>query len=271
MINVCYSGNLKVFDGMLISLLSMAHNTKESICAFILTGDFTDINPKYIPIKEKERAFLENVIQKDNKNSKVYLVDLTNEVNKHLKDSLNLKNFYTPYALLRIFLDGIKYLPNKIIYMDVDTIVMGDIEQLYDIDISSHEFAGVRDYLGKVFINHNYINSGVLLLNLKKIRNTGLFIKCRHQLRIKKFPFPDQDTINAMCIDKVFLPSKFNDQRKLHKDTIVRHYCKTVRWLPFFHTINVKPWDIQGMHEKHKVFVHDKLLNEYLAYKKAYE
>lgn len=270
MINVCYSGNQKVFDGMLISLLSMSQNTKEPISAYILTGDFTSVNPKFIPIKEKERLFLENVIKKANSNSKVYLIDLTNEVNKNLQNSSNLKNFYTPYALLRIFLDGVKILPSKIIYIDVDTIVMGDIKELFDIDISGHEFAGARDYLGKVFINHNYINSGVLLLNLKRIRNTGLFIKCRHLIKVKKLPFPDQDAINAMCIDKVFLPSRFNDQRKIHKDTVIRHYCKSIRWLPFYHTINVKPWEIESMHTKHKVFVHDELLNEYVSLKNLY-
>ena len=249
-----------MLQGILISLLSITENTKEQLNVFILTGDFSKIKKQYVPIEERDRRFLEKQIQRANPKSLVILLDASEYVNKELGNSINLKNFYTPYTLLRLFLDKFKWMPDKILYLDADTIVMGDIKELYDINIDNYEYAGAKDYLGRVFINRNYINAGVLLLNMNQIRATGLFVKCRYLLKIKKLAFPDQDALNKMAMAKFFLDSRFNEQRKLRKNTLIRHYCKSIRWLPVFHTINVKPWDIASMHKKQKVYVHDSLL-----------
>ena len=33
-----------------------------------------------------------------------------------------------------------------------------------------------------------------------------------------------------------------NEQKEVREDTIIRHYCKVLHWLPYPHTINIKPW-----------------------------
>ena len=66
---------------------------------------------------------------------------------------------------------------------------------------------GSLDYYGKWFfknkkIRFNYINSGVLLLNLKKIRETGLFKKAREMCQNKKMFMPDQSSLNKLSVGK---------------------------------------------------------------------
>lgn len=66
---------------------------------------------------------------------------------------------------------------------------------------------GSLDYYGKWFfknkkIKFNYINSGVLLLNLKKIRETELFKKAREMCQNKKMFMPDQSSLNKYLLVK---------------------------------------------------------------------
>jgi len=58
---------------------------------------------------------------------------------------------------------------DKILSLDIDTIVTENIDELWDIDISNYYIAGVRD-TPEFNKNGLYVNGGVLLCNLKKIR-----------------------------------------------------------------------------------------------------
>ena len=62
---------------------------------------------------------------------------------------------------------------DKIIYLDCDTIVHKDISDLYSLEINGKYYMGTPGLeLGKIIINgtRNFINSGVLLINLKELR-----------------------------------------------------------------------------------------------------
>ena len=66
---------------------------------------------------------------------------------------------------------------------------------------------GSLDYYGKWFfknkkIKFNYINSGVLLLNLKKIRETKLLKRARQMCQNKKMFMPDQSSLNKLSLSK---------------------------------------------------------------------
>ena len=59
MINLLFCGNDKVFDGLMISLLSASKNTSDTLRAYVLTMDLSDVDKKYQPLTEKHRKFLE--------------------------------------------------------------------------------------------------------------------------------------------------------------------------------------------------------------------
>ena len=139
-----------------------------------------------------------------------------------------------------------------------------DIKPLFDIDISEYELAAVKDYLGKIFIGPRYFNAGVLLLNIDMIKKTGLFKKCMNLLVTKKLAFADQDALNKSVSKVKYLPRIYNEQRRYYKETVIQHFCKSIRLLPIFHTINVKPWDVKNIHKKHHNHHYDDILNEYL-------
>lgn len=261
--NLLMCGNNKVFDGMLIELLSLVKYNKNQFTLYLMTMDLTDYNPKFIAINEKERKYLEDVLKEGNKDSKIILVDMREPFLKEMKDSPNLQNFYTPYTMLRLFADFLPKNLDRILYLDCDLGFLGDITPLYNYDIKGYEYGACKDVLGEYFIGSDYQNAGVLLFNLDQCRKTELFKKCRHLCLTKKMAFLDQDALNHSVIKKKFLPYIYNVQRNMKPGTIVKHFCKTIRWLPFYHTKNVKPWQVDEVHKSLKIHEFDDVLSDY--------
>lgn len=271
MINLLYGGNDKVFDGLMISLLSASKKTKDTIRAYVLTMDLSDVNEKYQPLNEQHRKYLEDMLKEQNPDSTVTLIDITDIYKSSMLNSKNLKNHFTPFAQLRLFADMIPEIPYKIIYLDTDTVVNGDLKELFKIDISNYELAAVKDLYN--WLNPNrwkvkkYFNSGVLLLNMKEIRKTKLFKKSRELVANKKMISPDQDALNFLVKKKLMLPEKFNAKDKYYKEIIVHHFCNVRKKHHFF--FRVKPWMVDLV--KEKMSAYNDLLDEYLERKKSFE
>ena len=162
-------------------------------------------------------------------------------------------------------------MPDKLLYLDVDILFIRDIRLLYDIDVEDYEYAAARDHYGKYLINPNYVNAGVLLFNMKKIRETGLLAKARELIKTKKLVFADQSAVIRSTTRKRMLPQRFNDQKFLHKHTVVRHFSKRLFYLPYPHTANIKQWRVSDIHRIFRYYVFDDILYEYIYLKKKFE
>lgn len=265
MINLMFCGNDKFYDGMLISLISIIKHTKEALNVYLITIDLKDIDEKYNPISEAQRITIENVIKEVNKESKVTLIDISKLFREDMIiDGKNMKTNYTPYIFLRLYADKISELPDKILYMDADIVCYDDIVPLYQTNIEDYDFAAAKDYLGRWFIDYKYINSGILLMNLKRLRENNTLKKCREMCFEKKMLLPDQTALNKCCDKKLYLPRKYNEQKERREDTVIRHFSKTIKFIPYFKTINIKPWQIDKIHETYKIHDFDDVLEKYL-------
>lgn len=273
MINLLFSGNGKVFDGVLSCLLSIFKRTKtkEPFRIFVYTMDVTRMKPEYTAISEKMITFLDKVAKQYNSNNSVIRVDVTALYEKEFAHCPNEDAYCSPYTLLRLFADEVPDMPDKILYLDVDILFNRDICLLYDTDVSDVEYAAARDHYGKYLIRPDYVNAGVLLLNLKKIKETGLLVKSRKLIREKKLVFADQSAVIRSTSKKKMLPQKFNDQKFLHKSTVVRHFSKRLFYLPYPHTDNIKQWRVSDMHRIYHYYAFDDVLYEYLYLKRKFE
>lgn len=267
MINILFGGNYKVLDGLTLCLMSMRNNTNEALNVYVLTADVTELNPDYRPITEADRVFVENLLKQKNAQSKVTLIKLGEDFNNWVKASRNKLNKYTPFAFLRLFADDVAELPDKVIYLDTDIMINGDISELWDTDISNYELGVVKDRYGRFFIRPSYFNSGMLLMNMPKIRESNLFKKIKDLCLNKKMGFPDQTGLNKLCKAKLYLPRKFNEQGDLRKDTVVQHFSNRFTIFPYLHTIVVKPWHIEKVHSVRKNTAYDDVYREFLALK----
>ncbi len=263
MINLMFCGNDKIYDGLLISLLSIVKYSKEPLNINVITVDLSDIDEKYTPITEEHRVELERVIKRANSQSEIKVIDISKQFREEMMEGKNMKTHYTPYIFLRLFADKIKELPDKLLYMDIDIVCYDDIAKIYNTDVLNYEFAAVKDYYGKWFIDFNYMNSGVLLMNLKKLKETNALSKCRQMCLEKKMLLPDQTALNKCCKFKMLLPRKYNEQKKRTEDTVVRHFSMTMKFIPYFKTINIKPWHIDQVHDVYKIYDYEDIIEEY--------
>lgn len=110
---------------------------------------------------------------------------------------------------------------NRAIYLDADTIVNLDIRELWEYEIPVSGLAAVPDMviqeLGDNVINsgvvrrESYFNSGVLLLDLEKIRGMGNIVDKVVKFILQYYPdYPDQDALNHLFPYSAILPSKYN-------------------------------------------------------------
>lgn len=273
MINVLYAGNDKVFDGMLTSALSILKRTatKEPFHFYIFTMDVSHIKPEYLPVSNEQCLFFENIIKGYNSNNRTTKVDVTELYMKEFSKCPNEQAYCSPYTLIRLFADMADCIPDKILYLDADIMFNRDITLLYDHDIEKYEYAASPDHYGKYLIHPHYINAGVLLLNMKMIKSTKLFQKARELIKQKQLVFADQSAIIRSTTKKLVLKQKYNDQKFLHKTTVVRHFSKRLFWLPYPHTANIKQWQIDLVHKVFKYHQFDDILDEYIYLKRKFE
>ena len=195
------------------------------------------INKKYVKLVN----ILLNSIQLSNKDTKfdVYILhrELDIEDKKIIESGLDLnkfnikmikideeevKNFpqyqkrYPKEIYFRLF--ATKYLPeniDKILYLDSDTLVINKLDELYNMDFEGNFYIATT-HVKKILRKINevrlridddvpYINTGVLLINLKELRKIDVQKEvCEFvENNSKKLMLPDQDIITALYGNKI--------------------------------------------------------------------
>ena len=273
MVNILFCGNIGVFDGMLTTALSLVKRTdsKEPFLFHLFTMDVSHLKDNYLPITREQAAFLEKTVRSYNPDNSVRLIDVTDLYRKYFAGCPNEGAYCSPYTLIRLFADLVDGMPDKLLYLDIDLLFQRDVHLLYDIDIEGYEYAAARDHYGKYILNPNYINAGVILFNMKECRRTGLFDNARAWIQRKKLTFADQSAIIRSTTRKKMLPQRFNDQKFLHKHTVVRHFSKRLFYLPYPHTDNIKQWHVDRVHKVFGYHQFDDILNEYLELKDKFQ
>lgn len=127
-------------------------------------------------------------------------------------------DYFTLTIYFRLFIPEMFPEYDKGIYLDSDIVVTGDISQLYYLKLGEHLIGACPDHSvvdipelgiymeGAIGIDkHDYINSGVLLMNLKQMRAEKFGERFLYLLNTYHFDCiaPDQDYLNAMCHGKI--------------------------------------------------------------------
>lgn len=270
--NILLCGNQKVFDGALTELISITNRTKETVNCYIFTMNLTRIKPEYTCITDKQIEFLNKVVKSKKQDNQVIKIDVTQLYEKEFGGCKNETAYCTPYTLLRLFADMVPQIPDKLLYLDIDMMANDDISKLYNIDITDYEYAAVKEKYGSKIIKKDYINAGMLLLNIKKIKETKLLEKARNLVKKRKLIFADQDAIFWSTTKKMLLPNKYNEQSSFKKpDTVICHFCKRLMFRPYPHTENYKQWQVEEIHKELKCHTFDKDLEEYIKLKEEYK
>lgn len=159
---------------------------------------------------------------------------------RHQITTYNMKNQYddvemkiehiTAATYYRLKLPSLLSNINKCIYLDVDLIVNQDLSELFRINIDDKYIAGVRA-AGYYWPEHHvknrlekleipsidqYVNAGVLMMNLAKMRKNNLE-NGFEQLIKNQYQSQDQDILNKACYGMIrIIPPKYNAMVKYH-------------------------------------------------------
>ena len=132
----------------------------------------------------------------------------------------NMKTQFTYMALMRVCYTKLLPDTDKVLQLDVDTVVVDDISDLFGKHMGDSLFAAVREppkYVNDRRIDHKpwgerYYNIGVALFNLEQIRRDRVDDKLIHILNTEYLRYIDQDAWdkyeNDRCID---LDTRYNE------------------------------------------------------------
>lgn len=275
MIDILFCGNSKIFDGILTCMLSILKRTKsdEPFNFHVWTMDVSHIKPEYTCISDKMIGFLDKTAKSYNPQNKVTKIDVTDIYKAEFDSCPNEQCYCSPYTLIRLFADMVPDMPKKLLYLDIDLLFNRDVRLLWDTDIEGYEYAAARDHYGKIilFFRRKFINAGVILFNLEECKKTGLLKKAREILKHRKLLFADESAIILSTTKQKVLSQRFNDQKFLYKDTVIRHFSKRLFWLPYPHVDNIKQWRITKVHKIFGYENFDDILYEYVYLKRKFE
>ena len=214
----------------------------------------------------------EKISQEDIEKLAVYCTDHGSvlypmEIQTTVFDHAPVIRYYSQVMYYRLL--AAEFLPDsldRILYLDPDILVIGKIRSLYEIELSDELFAaamhngltGISGYVSKLrlpnYETDQYFNSGVLLMNLPKMRqevhsdNIFNFVEKYRALLV----LPDQDILNGLYGDRIFSLDetiwnydvrqyekyRFLSQGEKNMDwvmanTVILHFCgKNKPWNP---------------------------------------
>jgi len=210
-IHVAYALDDNYTEFTCTSMTSLLHNTKRSVHFHVLVNSLSEANKQILCDIGKHYP---------HGNWTFYYVE------RHDRFLLDEKINLTQETYFRLYLPELLYNLNKILWMDGDTIINDDISNLYDIELGDYFIGAVIDTsisknpkYESVLKSKYYFNAGVMLCNIKALKNYNLFYKvveCISDLyeMYKKnglIFYSDQEVLNYILYDKVkYLPYKFN-------------------------------------------------------------
>lgn len=265
--NILYCGDTNARDGVLVSVLSLLAAQSEPLRVFVATASYENAIGRCEAIDTAFVRKLDCLLRSERTDSGAVLVDATQQF-AAAPPVANLATRFTPCCMLRLYSDLMPELAGleRVLYLDVDVLCRGDVRPLYEASLNGAEIGGVLDRYGRwAFHNElrpaDYLNSGVLLMDLSRMRETGLLERCRALCAEKQMFMPDQSALNKLARDKRQFPRRFNEQHKLRDDTVLQHF--TTRFGPKG-LITVKPWQVDRMHSELRLHAYDEVLERYL-------
>lgn len=207
-----YSGTRNVYPNMLTAMKSLiSHTVMDKIYFLIEDDDFGMELPPF--------------------------VETINVSNQHWfsTKSPNYNSHWSYMVLLKVALPEILANEEQVLFLDIDTIVEQDVSPLFEMDMDGYYIAGVVEP-NKCEQGLDYVNVGVLMMNLKMFRETGRYQTMISELNTYRYHFPEQDVMNKYLQGHIkTLPSDYNVSvcTEPTRNIIIRHYA-AIRDYPEF-------------------------------------
>lgn len=259
--NIMVSANESFLFPAKAMLRSLSANCDEFLEVYFITE-------RNMIDEENLSSFGHFVSKECNGSLHIIYIDIDEKLQNALTDNLKYPNRY-PLMVFNCIL-GLFFLPetvDRILYLDSDMINIGDMSQLYYQDFEDNMLCAVEELdngcvawrksdLG-LEKGHHYINSGLLLYNVIKIRkqfSLNSIYECAIS-HVEKLFYPDQDLINCLFTGKIKLcdSKKYNvmirSTSKVESSELLSSEVINIHFLG-----NHKPWNWGFENNTYKIF-----------------
>ena len=203
-IHITYSlnNNDKYKYIILVSMNSVLLNCKKTtfiIFHILCSSDFN----------ESSLVIFKSLLNKFSHNMEMIFYNMGNHFIHHINPRISQAAYYR--LLTPLFINS-----DRLIHLDGDTLTFSDLNEMYNLNFNDNYILGIYDilndgidYLG--IKSEIYINSGVILLGLKKLRDDKKVFEFVNLIDSgKQLKNEDQTVINYLLYPKIGrLPSKF--------------------------------------------------------------
>ena len=156
------------------------------------------------------------------------------------KHGPNYENCWTYMCMMRTAYPLMFPEYDKVLSLDIDVVITENVSDLWDINLDGYYFAGVAEQARvKENANDMYANFGVIMMNLKKLRDDGMGDRLIESINTDHYCCPEQDAFNTLCKGHIYqLPNDYNVTVYSHitgeaeRDRIL-HYAGIKYWKHF--------------------------------------
>lgn len=287
-INIVLASNDNYVIAVYMALFTLIENSSatNNYDIVILESDITDENKEMISSLAKD---------KDNISIRFYST-------KKLFEETPLwhYNYWTIDTYARLWIGEIFEGYEKVVYIDCDVIILADIAELYNIDMTGYIMAGRRNhnilvnykidkelkyYLDNIYkvAPNEIVNAGVLVLNVPLLKEAKPVEKCIELLdKYKRLFMQDEEVLNQVAKGKIkYFESGWNFNNIISPDFIfdyefleyVKEYVQGFFEMKLIHySTKIKPWDEPQLYYAElwwewakKCPIYKKILNDFFA------
>ena len=248
-IPICFATDDNYVPFLTVALASLLDNaSKENFYKiYVLTSHLSDENINSIKKHEVENCSIE-------------FVQLSKELDK-VQDMFHLRDYYSKETYYRIFIPNLFPQYDKVLYLDCDITVLGDVSELYNTQIHGYYVAAAQEEVMQTFevfgnyveqadgINRKeYFNAGILLINCRRWRNK--LIAERFVDLLNRYTFrvvQDEDYLNVLCKGNVKKLNLGWNKTSYKNDDFDDKDLRIIHW-----KINWRPWKYKDiLYEEH--------------------
>lgn len=277
-LNVCLScdDNYSKYAGVVIASILNNANCEDKLFFYIFDGGISKEN------KEKINSL------RTIKDCKIHFIPITEEAVSEFS-AVKTHSYVTLPTYFR--LKAATFIPtvDKLLYLDCDVIVNVSLRALFEMPLDDYWAAGVSDVnLRKRITRPDYINAGVILLNLEKWREDKVEAKLYDYVRrnFKKITLGDQEIINDVFCGKIrVLDDAWNVQSSnfvnrssyTNSPNIIHYVGRKKPWMTeslsyfkdlYYENLQTTPWRLsQEAYGRWRKFYKVKTIINYLKYR----
>ena len=248
-IPICFASDDNYIPFLAVAIASLLDNANKK--------NFYKI---YVLTTQLKQENIDRILKLRTPNSKIEFISLKKELD-NVQSLFHLRDYYSKESYYRIFIPNVFPEYSKVLYLDCDITVLGDISKLYNTEIHGY-YAGAiveevmlsydvfGNYVEKVDgINRNkYFNSGVLLINCHRWRKKIVAERFVDLLSTYKFRLvQDEDYLNVLCKDNVKMISLGWNKTAYKNNDFNDTDLNLIHW-----KINWRPWKYKDvLYEEH--------------------